>query len=237
MLDRYVSQLKLQSDAFLRTSKTIRIENDNGFEFKRATIFTSSTFERIGYQSAFLAFFGGFENVLPLCKSKRIRAFNKIWDIVESNEFLYSRSIRDMDYFIEKYNEYENKRNDAVDAHRMFFDNLVTQFSGQTVPNSLANYLQEIDRITVDWQNLEDRTRPDRVHRHLVVALRILNRKNSAIPFAVKMNDNLLNESYQYNNMKNLIRNYNTQFFIYHRSFRSSSRVVLMAKKILKGCC
>jgi hypothetical protein len=236
-LIEFSKQVKKQSEQYDKSSQTFTFDKKSNFEFNRATISTISSLNGLDYNRTFEAFFFGFENTIKFNSKRKFIAFNRIWDSIKSVEFWHEKSFQDVNYFIEKYNEFNERRNDAIEAHRRFFEPIMTQLDGQTVPGDIGRYVQAVDQIHVDWQNFPNRTKPNIVHRYLVVRLRILNRKNLNLTIANRMNNNLLTATMEYQSQSNFLKAQKEQFENYHHSFRNYYRLVNASRNILKNYC
>ncbi len=229
----FLSQVEKQSKEYHKTSLTFTLDKETNFEFKRATISNLSSLKDLGFQRTYEAFFFGLENTFKCNLDLKLKAFNKIWDAVMSVEFWHDKSFQDISDFINKYNEFNDRRNRAIENHRRYFEPIMTSLNGKTVPMNLGQYLRSADLIHVDWQNHPNRTRPNVVHRRLVIRLRILNRKNKNLEVANRMNDNLLEATGEFQNQLNLLKAQKDQFESYSRSFRFYSRIGKKAIEII----
>lgn len=236
-LSEFSNQVKKQSEQYHKSSLTFTFDKETNFEFNRATISTIGSLIDLQYNRTYEAFFFGFENLIKFNSKRKFEAFNKIWDSIKSVEFWHEKSFQDVNYFIEKYNDLNERRNEAINAHRLFFEPIMTQMDGQTVPGNIGRYMQAADQVHVDWQNKPNRTRPNIVHRNLVIRLRILNRKNQNLPIANRMNDNLLTATMEYQSQRNFLRAQKEQMENYERSFRHYYRLVNAGISILKNYC
>ena len=236
-LSEFSKQVKKQSEQYGISAKTFAFDKKTNFEFNRATIFTISSLNGLDYNQTYQAFFFGFENIVKFNSNRKFEAFNKVWDSIKSVEFWHEKSFQNINYFIEKYNELNEKRNEAVNAHRLFYEPIMKKLDGQDVPENIGRYMQAADQIHVDWQNKENRTRPHNIHRYLILRLRILNRKNQDIQIANGMNDNLLTASMEYESQRNFLKAQKDQMENYERSFRLYYRLVIAGREILKNYC
>ena len=231
---RYSHQISKQAIGYSQTADKFTFENQEGFGFTRTDLFPSQVLSDLGYKETYEACFSGIENTLK-CKNKlRLKAFNKIWECVHSTDYLHNKSFDGMDKFIEQYNTTNTARNVALTAHQKYWEPIILATDGETVERNIGTYLQGCDRVHVEWQNTEKRTRPDIVQRKLVLPLRIHNRKYKAQEIAQVMNYNLLTASAEYENQRTLLRGNKRQFKIYACTFRYWGRVTSKSSKILK---
>lgn len=232
-LTGFIKQVKKQSEGYNETAKSFTFDEQTNFEFTRATIYTLSSLNSIGYQKTYEAFFTGFENIWKCNLNLKLKAFNKVWDSIKSVEFWHQKSFEDLSDFIDKYNDLNEKRNIAIENHRRFFESIITEINNKSVPAKVGLYIQDVDRIHVDWQKLKNRTRPNIIHRYLIIKLRIINRKNSNIKIVNRMNENLLDATKEYQNQRNLLKTQKDQFENYSMNFKLFYRLSSKAKNVL----
>ena len=191
---------------------------------------------QIGYKDTFDSLFSGFENSFNKCcyTKAKTRAFMKIWETLNNIEFWENKAFHDFDSLLNRYNDYNNRRNNALENYRKMIEPIAQQVNaGRGVPERIALYLQALDKINVVWQRCDKRTTPYVAHKKLVIPMRILNRKFSDLPLANSINDHLLQASFYYDNMYHLLKVYRKQYAIYAASFRYNYRVTERAIRIL----
>jgi hypothetical protein len=219
-LETHIKQVRRQSSGYLKTSETVKFDSNSPLEVMRATIFSASSFENIGFKETFLAYF-----------------FNKIWESIHSVDRWFIKANEDISYFLENSNRHNEKRNTAADNHRKVIDFLAATYNGKEVEKKLADYLVKLDAIHTQWQNLENATRPDILHTELIVPTRNLNNQHRDLEIAIRMNDNLLAASMEFQNQRNLVDATKVQFFRYSVSFKMYAMVMEKGMKILKASC
>ena len=229
-----VKQIAIQKKAYYKTSLQFTFESERDFVVSRATIAQIDN-RGLDYASIYSAYFKGLENLTIIKKKKllKVKAFNKLWESLDTIAYWHKRSFDDMDFFRSKYESYNDSRNESLDEHRRLIEKVATTFDGKQVDRPFGEYIQSIDKITVSWQAEPDRTRPDKVQRKLVVPIRILNRRNGKIALARHSSDILLLTSMHYENMYNLLKLYKFQYFDYGRIFKNSQRLLNKCLKIL----
>lgn len=235
-LEEFWLQVKKQSEEYLKISNGLRFDKENNFEFKKATISTITSLNELGFKNAYEALFHGPENWIKINSKVKMKAFNKIWNSIKSVEFWHEKSFQDIDFFITKYNLFNDRRNSALRNYRAFIEPIMHSFNGKNIPKELAFYLKKVDQIQFEWQKMPDRTRADIVNKHLIIPLRILNRKNQDKEIAVKMNDNLLESSLEYQNLINLLEVHKKQYKSYYRNFRQYYKTCKKGQRIIKYC-
>lgn len=229
----FEAQVRKQSKEYEKSAETFTFDKETNFEFKRATISTLSSLNSIGYIRTYEAFFNGFENIIKCRLGLKLKAFNKLYDSVKSVEFWHEKSFNESSGFIDKYNSFNERRNSALDKHRRFLDPIMFSIKGKDIPIDIVKYLQKVDQYHFDWQKLKDRTRPNIIHEQLVEKLLNLNRENQDIEIAVRMNDNLLVASIEFQNQKSLLKAQKEQLQSYARSFRQYYRLCKEVGKII----
>jgi hypothetical protein len=207
------------------------------FEYKVGDFYNLSSFSEIGYHKTYEAHFNGIENLFKCKREKKLELFNKSWEIIHSINEWRERSSSSLKDFEANCNRLNERRNDAIEEHRKLIDRLISSVNGKNIPQPIAEYIHEVDEIHINWQNTEDRTRPDILHRRLVLPLRILNRKNTEIPLAIRMNDNLMKVTMEYQNQSNLLRSYKKQFFRYYALFNAYSKQINLVSRGIKKAC
>lgn len=233
-LKNIIDQLIDQSEGYLKSSKSFSFEKEFNFTIIRASLFSASSLQSLGYEKTYEALFTGVENFFSCNQRVRLKAFNKVWQTVKAVEFWHDHSFSDINRFNDRYNSLNERRGNALEEHRKLVENILIPLQGKLLPEIEGKYLQKVDDIHFEWQKIPDRTRPDITHRQLVLKLRILNRKNSSIPLANKMNANLLEASILYMDQSSLLKAKRDQFHAFYRSFRYYSRICKVSGKILE---
>ncbi len=230
----HINQIKKQSKGYLDVSNSIKFDVHERIEYTHVTIFSANSFENIGYQQTFEAYFSGIENLFKFNRKLKLKAFTKIWESIRSIDKWHTKSLTDMDVFLEKVNSYNEKRNDALDNHRKLIDMIKLQYNEKNVPLRLGEYIIKLDEIHTNWQKLMNPAQPDIVHKKLVIPTRELNQRYDDLELAVKMNDSLLIATMEYKNQERLINAYIDQFFKYSISFKMYYNLTKTGMKILK---
>lgn len=235
----YFKQIEKQASLLKKSSSAFSFSNDPGFQIYRADLHTNSILNSIGYDKVFEAYFFGFENMFESRVSLRIKAFNKIWTTIISAEVQHNQAYDSFARFIDKYNNYNAKRNDHLDAFRKAFEghvlNAVGKKVGSELPAKVARYLKEAVQIHVQWQALENPRRPDVIHNGLVVKMRALNQNNTELRFVNELTDLLLLASLEFENQEKILANQQKQFEEYSIAFRNSARISKKSLDILRG--
>lgn len=223
-----INQAKKQVVAYEKIAEEFNWKGNKHILLGR-TILSKTQFD---YKMIFTAYFTGIENI-SLLKKKKSKAINKIWEALQSLDFWHEKSFADVDKFLDKYSQYNNKRNEALDQHRKLIEMNLTSLSGNSLPTRLGHYVQQIDNLHVQWQAAENRTRPDILHDILVTPSLLLNRNYPEIELARKSSDLLLQASIEYESMESLLKVYNQQFLNYSRIFRYNYRTLEKAIRLI----
>lgn len=234
VVKKFIEQVNVQSKVYSKSAKTFVFDRDTSFQFRKATIFTSQSVNQIGYQNIYNAYFSGFENLIKFNKTLKLKAFNKIWSCIISVDFWLDKSFKGVDMFPSKYNGFNDNRAEALENYRKFLDPLMASFDGKEIPKGVAIYISEIDRINIEWQKSRNRLRPDKIHRKLILPLRIYNRKNIN-PISVEMNSFLLDATRHYINQSYILKMEKLQQETYSKSFNFYSKISSKAIDILTG--
>lgn len=244
-LDSFINQAKKQSEEYIKTSQTFSFEKETRLYFSPVTISSISLLNELGYQKAYEAYFFGFENLFKLKFDLKIKTFNKIWHSIKHVEFWREQSFKDTRYLESKLHELNNRRILAIDNLRKFRESVSIELHGkripQDIPEELGRYIQAVDEITVNYQNLPNARRADIVHQNLILPLMTLNRSYNSqniegrelMELIARMGDNLLKASREFQNMEIFLMAQKNQFETYSKSFRRDYRLCIKAKEIL----
>ncbi len=240
-LGSFLQQIEKQSAAFLKSSESFTFENEGNFVSKRIQILPISSISEIGYKNTYEAYFSNFRsNILFLfCKNKmnlKLEAFNKIWEAIHSIEFWHNKSFENMDFFNNTYNLYVERRNEAIENNRLYFEKMMAATQNvQNVPQEIKDYTKKVDDITAAWHNLPKAANELVAHEKLIMPLRELNRKNQNLFLANQMNGVLLKATQEFKNQQNLLATFQEQFKSSSDLFSSYHKSTLESLESLKS--
>ncbi|UAY52739.1 hypothetical protein [Ferruginibacter albus] len=241
--------VKAQEQSLSNTIRAINFEENSQWLYQKADFYQLRAFKEIGYIQSFNSLFNGFENYLILRskqkKNLRRHAFNKMWSILNSIEFWSQTAFEDFYKFEERYNEFGDKRNSAIEELRKAWEQIFISATKAQLQQQLPlhpayeNYLNQLNNIIVEYSKIPTikRVGPYITNRKLILKIRILNKKAAragiALPFLHEFNDKCMVVSSHYIDMEYLARNVKIQYAEYKWSFYTFSRVIKKIAKIL----
>jgi len=230
----FAKSLEKQAVIYFDTATQFSFERQGPLESSRVEISQIQSIKEIGYDQSFQAFFYGIYNIVFFRRRRlKIKSFHKLWDAISSIAYWHDKSVKDFDFYLEQYNGYNEKRNRAIDSYRRFIELIFMNLNNQQLPARLGTYLQAIDTIHLAWQKKSNRTAPHIVQRHLVLPVRILNRKYQDVQLVSNINAYLLDASIHYENMSNLLSVKQKQYLYYGILFKGSCRLLKKIERIL----
>lgn len=234
---RLNKQIIKQSQEFKKSSDNISFKNDVGFKFGRVQLLSIETFESIGYKKAVESYLIGAENLsLPYFNKDTIKtkALDKLWESILSIHYWHDKFISDTNIFLEKYNQYNESRNNAIDQYNQIYLRSVNEANENHVRE--LEYLRKITEIRKDWVGLVDNNRADICHEQLVIPIRKISENYSDLKIAIEINLVLLRASHEYTNQSNTV-DFNKKLFLnYSINFRNYSRIISKCIQILDRC-
>lgn len=239
-VSRLIQQMNNQSKNFNTTAENLIFKNDMGFSFRRVQLFPINTFENIGYSKTVEIYILRKMLINPFRKSRRTmksKALNKLWEVLHSTNYWHDKAVNDTSIFLESYNKFNDRRNDAVEEHNKFFLEMLDAVYQKQIPPELADYIEKAVQIREKWNKLTERTQPDILNDHLIQPLRDLNRSVPNNQLANQMNFSLLRADHEFTNQKNVLMFYQKQYIDYSIIFRNYSRIADRCLKIIKGYC
>jgi hypothetical protein len=236
-LTRLIEQTKNQSKQFKKTSDNLVFKNDIGFAFGRVQLLPINTFESIGYKQSIESFLLVWRNSFTTKEQRELKtkSINRMWEAIHSIHFWHQKSIDDTNVFLDKYNLFNERRNNAIEDHNKYFLTMLELYKNKPgTPEYI--YIEKAVKIREKFVKLEDKTRPDIINDNLIQPLRKLNTENQGLEIADKMNFDLLLADHEYTNQKNTIEFYRKVYSDRYYAFRNFSRTMEKSIKILKGC-
>lgn len=211
----------------------INLLNEESFTYNQNSISYLETVFEFDFKEIYYSFRKKF--FWDLCNSKlKNKAFHKIWTILRKQKYFEEKieiSILDLS---SKYNSQVSLYYASLEEFRKHNDVLMQKYQGfehSLTDLKLYNYLNEMDEIWLEWQNLGDiRTFHYYSYNNLVIPLLELNREYSHMEISLKPATLLLNCFTKYAEIENIINSYNKQFKIYHKIYLDDQR---MLKKCL----
>lgn len=221
-----------QADYFKSFEDILSIENKDFFRLKKTPINHLDNLSKLSINAFHEAYFTGFENIF--CRKIRQKAFNKIWIHISSLSFWEEKHHNELKDFINKFNSYENKRNDELETWRKISDQLIYMAQQQNVEGKLREYFTKYDKIVYTWQNAGQNTHYFVVQRDLIEPLRKLNREYKELPFVLTLTNPLLGVTSGYENLVSLLNVNKITYHSHYQSYKNSGRIIAKAIKILK---
>ena len=227
--------LKGQETGLLNTIASFDIVRNTPWVYNKAELFQIAVFKEMGYAETFKTFFLGFENIIFFNKKKRAlknRAYIKLWANINLVEFWSTKSFSDFYPILDKYNQFGDSRNNAVNRLRQFWESLFSNAKND-LPREYLEYIKKLDGLIVKFSKIPGdlRVTPFTAHRKLVLPIRILNRQYPKLPFIRDFNDIALEASTYYHEMELFLRHTRDQYKEYYFTIRTARR---LNKKIIQ---
>ncbi|GAC1302667.1 MAG: hypothetical protein NVSMB24_07590 [Mucilaginibacter sp.] len=235
-LKTVIKDMGKQSVNFKNLADQLIFKDSNNFILKDDHMYQINILQEIGYKQTFNAFFTGFENSIfkIFRKNARIVAFHSIWESIEFATKWQNKPQEDSKEFVKYYNNQNQNRNRALAQYFQFIEPFLLK--APHLPNlidALKYYVNEVDKIHVQWQKTANRINPANVQRKLVLPIRILNRKFDNVEIVYQTNKPLLEASYAYSEMAIVLKVYKDIFNDYSIAFHNKSQNITNSIKIL----
>ena len=202
-LERIYSDCKDFISVCDKNANSVSFENDRIFDGAKVNV--DIILDSIGYITIYRSFFTSVRSYFSLSKLDKLKAFREVW-----NTIIKINNARDI--FVEiseldnKYNKYNEKRNEKLDELRQFWESVMTQSQlASMVSQEISDYLSKVDDIWVTWQSKDDVGRPDIVQQELINPLKELNKEQGNNFVATKMMNIIISVSMYYGYQKEII--------------------------------
>ena len=168
-------------------------------------------------------------------KNLKRKAFNRAWSIFSNSEFWSNKALNDYYQNLEKYNQFGDKRNTAINGLRIFWEGLFS-VDPNVIGEDHRKYLNELSQIIVEYAKIPTKKRvgPYVTNRKLILKIRLLNKKYPTLFFIRQINDKCMEASSAYIDMEYLVRNIKSQCKVYYYSFREFNKTINKVIRILK---
>lgn len=223
-VNEFHKKVSNQADEYKRISKSLKFNSDYSFDFKRTTISSIGIFQTLNQEKTFDSYFVGFDRSLKCNRKLKLKAFNKVWGAINSVEFWHDNSFSNREQFISKYNLLNDKRNTSIEKLRQLLEVELFKYNKKST-DAVSDYIKKYDLIFQNWQTLNDRTRPDIIHRQLILRIRILNRKYQHFELVDLTNNLLLEASFNYLELRTLLRITSDEFLHHYFTFKESATI------------
>lgn len=233
LVEEILKSATRQSKNFHEFTTTLNIENQDSYSLGRYPLNHLDNINNLPFSDFHNAYFNGLENIF--CKRKRAKAFNMIWKYLSTLKYFESRYPDELVSFINKFNVYENKRNEEIEKWRQILDNLLFETNNKQLPPRLKEYMESLDEIVFNWQNNSKNTHYHIVQLELVKPLRKLNKDYKDIPYTLHFNTPLLGITQYYNNMVSVLLVYSKIFKSYYYTYRSASKLLSASLNSLRS--
>lgn len=222
-----------QSKRFDDGVKTLDIKHKGNFALKSGVLTHLDNIDKIDFNLLYEAYFFGLENTFS--GKLRLKAFDKIWAYCSQLKKIEERYPEQLNSFIQRFNELEDKRNESLTGFRKLLDNIIHSTRGQQVPQRVAEYLKSLDKIMLEWQKLDERERTHYyiVNEQVVQPIRKLNKTYQELPVTLEMNNFLLAADHYFASMERLIENYHDMFKSYFYFYKLTSKIFQLSISIL----
>jgi len=217
LLDEIASCTLVQAKNFEKFVKTLEITFESGFELEREDINHLSNLNKLNFESIHKAFFTGIENWVFYRHSRN--EFNKVWSGISKLNYWETIYYDEVNKFINKFNVYENKRNELLDKFRVMYDTYNQSINGVKVTKEFRDYFVELQEKVKKWSKI-----PNFIHYHIAqvnLVLPVIEHNNNHPEFEIslQLNNVLLEVSYYYENLKNLLETYKKLFQSYEKIY------------------
>jgi hypothetical protein len=194
------------------------------FNVSRVDFYQIPVLIEFKYIKIFESLFFGIENYFGKRRFNRVKKkelFAKGWQAVHGIPFWQERIIKDMEFLVDKYNHYNEKRNTEM----IEFEKIIYQFHN-SVSHSQDYESRELYRhihnLRLKWNLLPNSIAPEVINDNLVEPILKLC-ENNPLEHAQMIRFCLTSASLQFENMKRLINNYKKQFNNYAEHFETFS--------------
>lgn len=233
-----INQIEIKSSKKSKHVKQFINSLKIGYDDNWTLEFTRITYLELAFMQDFNAIYNSF-NILfkfRLNRKLRIKAFNRVWAILESLKFNENRIIKDFESFANTFSKYETSYYSNLEELRQENEKLMQPYIGKKLlqsdfPENIFNYIIERDKIFKSWQDIDEKKRRQRliIFENLVNPLYQLNLKNQQIEFILNQNTILLAIIHEFEQMTNYL-SVNTQIF--HNHFM----IYKMSNRLLRKC-
>lgn len=192
--------------------------------------FNSITYLSIAFNQDYSTIYNSFNSKINYKFDSKFRAkcFNKLWSYLEYFKFNDEKMISDFNEFFHKFNQHEIAYQNLMEQLRNQKDNFF--FNNQTVPiadKRLKEYIEKMDRISYEWQQMEKCVELYNTYNFLVLPLRKLNKEYSDIKFSIEQNNILLPATYEYMQMVKILSVCKQTFKNYYHNYNNGYRMLL----------
>lgn len=193
-----------QAEIFKNFTKKLNIEYEDTFILKRQNINHLSNLNKLNFDTIHDSFFTGVENYFVFRHDRE--EFNKVWSEISNLTYWENQYRNDLDKFIDKFNEYENKRNDLLDTFKKTHDSIMINLKQTGTNERIDEYLVKFLKIIQDYQTVPNATHHFKAQNHFVLPLRKLYKEYMDFSFSIILNNHLLEASFYYDSLEKLLK-------------------------------
>jgi hypothetical protein len=175
--------LKKQSDEFKKSAEAISMDNSEFIYLRRIQILPEKIFDEIGYQNTLEAFNIKKVKNKPIFIQKfsnlKNRVFFKTWEVIIGANTIHNRFFNDYKDFLKDINNYNDRRNDAVEAFNNFFIDMIinvrhAQENDKMLDPKFIQFTRNCESTRVSWEQLPDKNHPEILNENLIQPFRNL---------------------------------------------------------------
>ena len=207
-----------QADIFKEFSETLTVDYEDTFILKRENINHLSNLNKLSFDTIHESFFTGIENYFYFRHNRE--EFNRVWSGISNLTYWENYYRNDLNLFIDKFNNYENKRNDVLGSYNKSFASYILDIKDSDKSVRIKEYIDEYLETAEKYEKVSNRSHYHKAHIHLVKPLLNLNQKFIDISFCLALKNHLIEMSFYYENLEKLLKVYQNLFMNYYSVYR-----------------
>lgn len=201
----FFNRTKSQARNYLEGSEYYQHSNEKNPILKSAHFLPIASKTLFDYKDTYSAFFERpwWRRFLMCNKDLKKHAFIRLWEIMHVVEFMHTDSNKFMDEMSNRYNIFNERRNNSVVTFRRVLEELrlsteEAKRKNQVISIEFRNYLKELNEIWNSWVDKENTRRPDVTNEKLVLPVIALNEQYNSFGIASRLNDSLYDAKHEY---------------------------------------
>jgi len=206
MLEDIVSQCELKVKTTKKFYPTLTINHNGNWSFGFVTVAYIETVFKLDISLIYNSFLPIFKY---RCNKKiRLKAFNKVWSIIENLRFTENRILNDFEKLNTQFNEHESKFNVYSEEFRKYNDNLfqaIIENRFTPEPGVQNDYVTKLDSIVANWQKIENRLTNTNKYEYLFKPIHELNKISQNVSLILPINNIVLPAMHEYHQMTKIL--------------------------------
>ncbi|MCG3165550.1 MAG: hypothetical protein POELPBGB_01318 [Bacteroidia bacterium] len=239
IIKEIAARCQKNSKSLKRFYPTLHENYDDDWHLRYSPI----TYLGLAYQQDLQILFSAYSKLFiwRMCsKEKSLKAYNRIWSMLEGLKFFDSRITDEFNEFIQRYNKHEERYKDHIEELRRNLSVVYLDAQAKKFPIAdvrVYEFIKKLDEIWYKWQVMENNTRMRITYHNLIIPAHKLYQEFQDVRLATDINNLLLPIMYEYAQIQKIISFNQMKFRAYFYMYFQASKLLTFYSEVINCDC